>query len=243
MNKKTKYMFELYDPFPIKYRSQKFGENATSFYKENSLKGHTADDWAVPFGTKIPCCADSYVYSTYNHPDRTKYRAVYTLIETDTDIIYEASYGHLDEIHVPIGTHIKVGDILGTVGNTGDVYSFGVKVTKEEQRAGSTKGAHLHGVQIRKCRMVETTRHDRNYLHDGNGMYRYKGHYIEVVDYNNGFNGCIDGVLFKNGRVAIPQFGAIDEKEIDQAIELLTPFIDPKKWGLIEYIKRLLKLK
>lgn len=236
-------MFELYDPFFIKYRTQKHGENANSFYKSIGLNGHPNDDWGVPFGTKIPCCINgSFIYSILNSPDRSKYRAVYTLIETGTDIIYEASYGHLDEIYLPVGTYLKVGDIIGTVGNTGDVYHFGVKVTAEEQRAGSKKGAHLHGVQLRKCRMVEKVRYDRNYLHDGNGIYRYKGHYIEIVDFNNGFNGCIDGAPFKNGRVAIPQFGAIDEKEIDQAIELLTPYIDPKKWGLIEYIKRLLKL-
>lgn len=237
-------MFELYDPFPIKYRTQKHGENANSFYKSIGLNGHPNDDWGVSFGTKIPCCIDnSYVYSTLNSPDRAKYRAVFTLVETDTEIVYEVSYGHLDEIHATIGSYLKVGDILGTVGNTGDVYSNGVKVTEEEQRAGSKKGAHLHGAQIRKCRMVKETRHDRNYLHDGNGILRYKGHYVEFVDFNNGFNGCIDGAPFKNGKVAIPKFGQLDEQEFDQVVDLASPYIDPKKWDIIKIIKGLLKLK
>lgn len=233
-------MFELYDPFPRRYLTQGFGLNANSFYKEHALKGHPGDDWGVPHGTKIPCCADSYIYSILTSPDKAKYRAVFTIVETGTDIVYEVSYGHLDDIHAIIGSYVKIGDILGTVGNTGDVYSNGVKVTEEEQRAGSKKGAHLH-LQVRKCRMVKETRHSGNYLHDGNGILRYKGHYVEIVDFNNGFNGCIDGAPFKNGKVAIPKFGQLDEQEFDQVVDLASPYIDPKKWDIIKIIKGLLK--
>lgn len=181
-----------YLPCDIKLKRQGFGDNHNSSYAEAGLKGHTAEDWAIPLGSPIYCLYEnSYVYSTLNrdNPDLTRYRAVYTIIELGNGMAIEASYGHLDDIYVKIGTTIQPHDIIGTCGNTGPVYSDGKPVTLAERKLG--KGAHLHGVQSRLCRRVLYVQQGKRYLVDGHGVLKKDGYYYEVVDYDNGYNGCI----------------------------------------------------
>lgn len=188
----------LYLPFPLEALSQKFGENANPLYAGQGLKGHTAYDFAVPWGTPIHACVDGRVYSIMNkgNPDPEKYRAVFQLVQV-WDIVYEVSYGHMNDIYVEPGQDVKAGDVIGTVGNTGAVYSNGVAVTKEARLAGSHDGAHLHGPQVRPTRRVKVTAGGQ-LLSDGFGVLRdAEGYYFEVLDYGNGENGCIDpGPLF-----------------------------------------------
>ena len=195
---------ELYLPFPLSTVSQKFGENGNSLYAGQELKGHTTYDFAVPWGTPLPACVDGPVYSVMNkgNPDPEKYRAVFQLIQIG-DIYYEVSYGHMNDIYVEPGQIVKAGDIIGTVGNTGPVYHNGVAVTKEARLAGSHDGAHVHGPQVRPTRRVKATAGGQ-LLSDGFGVLRdAEGYYFEVIDYGNGYNGCIDpGPLF-NGILAV----------------------------------------
>lgn len=190
----------LYLPFPLSTVSQKFGENANPLYAGQGLKGHTAYDFAVPWGTPIPACVDGKVYSVMNkgNPDPERYRAVFQLVQIG-DIFYEVSYGHMNDIYVEPGQEVKAGDIIGTVGNTGPVYHNGLAVTKEARLAGSHEGAHLHGPQVRPTRRVKVTAGGQ-LLSDGFGVLRdADGYYFELIGYDNGENGCIDpGPLFSD---------------------------------------------
>jgi hypothetical protein len=100
--------------------------------------------------------------------------------------------------------------IFGTAGNTGPVYAGGVLVTKDQKLSGSRAGTHLHGPQIRKCRKVKSP--DGYLICHGFGPYPDKvGFYYEIVDYENGLNGCIDPTPFWTGMYATdaPRFISI----------------------------------
>jgi murein DD-endopeptidase MepM/ murein hydrolase activator NlpD len=206
----------LYLPFPLSTVSQKFAENANPLYAGQGLRGHTAYDFAVPWGSPIPVCVDGPVYSVMNkgNPDPEKYRAVFQLVQVG-DIYYEVSYGHMNDIYVEPGQTVKAGDVIGTVGNTGPVYNNGVAVSKEARLAGSHDGAHLHGPQVRPTRRVKVTAGGQLLL-DGFGVLRdAEGYYFEVIDFNNGENGCIDpgprfnGILAENAPKLITLYTAL----------------------------------
>ena len=193
---------ELYLPFPLQTVTQGFGENDTETYARSGLKGHTTLDFDPGWGAQVPFCATGRVYSIINkdNPDPSRYRAVYQIVH-DGDISYEVSYGHLDQILAKVGQMAQAGQILGTVGNTGEVYHDGAPVTNVERLSGSHAGAHLHGPQVRPCKRVRFTRPGKQYLQDGYGIYRdLAGNYYEVIDYDNGFNGCVTPSF--NGRLA-----------------------------------------
>ena len=131
-------------PIPYKqwFITQKFDENANSYYRESGIKGHGAWDLVGMGDKNIFCSHDGYVFSVLNknNPDLMRYRAVYTLIE-DNGIFYELSYGHFDKIFVEEG-EIKKGQVLGTEGNCFDKYTeiltedgwkFFDKLTKKEK--------------------------------------------------------------------------------------------------------------
>lgn len=194
----------LYLPFNRSTITQGFNGNANPLYSGQGLRGHTAIDWAA-CGAPIKNCADgALVYSTLNrdNDDLSKYRAVCTLVE-DGDTVYEIIYGHCNEIYAQVGKTYRAGEVLATAGNTGTVYSGGVKVTNDMRRQNRCAGAHLHGPQVRPCKKVKNrTKIASWYLKDGNGVYKTKdGHFLEVLDYSNGWNGCVDPEQFFNGQV------------------------------------------
>lgn len=184
----------IFKPYPESLITQRFGDNANPLYAGEGLKGHTAFDYGVAYGTPIPnCIENSFVYSFLNkeNPDLTRYRAVCTMWD-DPDTLYsfELIYGHCSAIQGVLGSRPKVNEQLASVGNTGDVYSGNHYVTGAEKAAGSTAGAHLH-FQLRQCLRTKTLRNDRQYILDGNGMLQRNGYFYEVVNYENGYNGCI----------------------------------------------------
>jgi len=214
MNPET---LRLFLPFPLTTVSQKFGENANPLYAGQGLKGHTAYDFAVPWGSPIRACVDGPVYSVMHKgdPDPTQYRAVYQLVQIG-DIFYEVSYGHMNDIYVEPGQTVKAGDVIGTVGNTGPVYHNGIAVTKEARLAGSHAGAHLHGPQVRPTRRVKVTAPTDTLLSDGYGVFKdADGYYFAVIDYGNGENGCIDpgprfnGILAENAPKLLTLYTAL----------------------------------
>jgi murein DD-endopeptidase MepM/ murein hydrolase activator NlpD len=184
-------------------RTQAFGQNATDTYAKSGLKGHTSEDYGAQWDTPIPFCVDGPVYSVMNrdNPDPERYRAVFQLVDCG-EIAYEVSYGHLDQIFVSPGDIGIAGKIMGTAGNKGEVFSNGRHVTREEKLAGSHAGTHLHGPQVRPCRKVRAIDSSKQYLADGNGVVKRDGFYFEVIDYGNGFNGCIDPGPLYNGFLA-----------------------------------------
>lgn len=55
---------------------------------------------------------------------------------------------------------------------------------------------------MRPFRRVKVTSPNGQLLSDGFGVYRYsEGYYYEVIEYGNGFNGCVPPVF--NGTLAI----------------------------------------
>lgn len=192
----------LTPPFPLDTISQGFGLNATPAYKTQGLMGHTGIDFVPPqpFGRAINASADSYCYSVLNkdEPDLSRYRAVYTIVD-DHDFSYEISYGHCDEIVAKPKKNYKEKETLATVGNTGSVYVGGMAVTN--RAAPGHPGAHLH-YQVRLLKKIpKNTVGTKTFLiRDANGILERDGCYYQVVDYNNGYNGCIDPMPFFLGR-------------------------------------------
>lgn len=189
---------------------QPFGANEVALYDGQGLKGHTAEDYGFGWGQPVPNCAkDAYCYSVMNKDNANpmKYRAVFTLVEGDNGLSdwSEISYGHASDILAVPGQIYQPGDVLMKCGNTGDVYAFGQYVTKEQKLAGSKAGAHLHGPQVRPVRKVKKRDSKKNYLTDANGYLKLNGDYFEIVDYKNGYAGCINpGPFYAKQVVKLP---------------------------------------
>jgi murein DD-endopeptidase MepM/ murein hydrolase activator NlpD len=191
---------ELWYPFPLSTRTQSFGENAAPLYKEQGLLGHTAEDWQPGYGAEILNCAnDAYCYSLMNkdEPDLTKYRGVFTVVESDDGFVYEISYGHCKDMFAEVGKTYQAGDLIATVGNAGPIYTQGRPINDAERATGF--GAHLHGPQVRKCKKVTKVDNTKGYLKNGQGLFKKDGFYYEIVDISNGYNGCVNPTLFYNG--------------------------------------------
>lgn len=181
-------------PFKKWVVTQRFAQNLNSYYKEGGFAGHQGlDIVAVGDDTILNAIDDAYCYSVVNkdNPDLMRYRAVYTLVEID-GLYFEISYGHLDKIFAEVGQTLRLGEAIGLQGNTGDVAVGGKKVTLAEKQGGSQKGEHLHW-QFRLVKPVVVKDRKKHYLQDANGTFKKDHQYYEIVDYTNGFNGCVDG--------------------------------------------------
>lgn len=196
----------VYLPASKSLITQRFGDNANISYARDGLKGHTAYDWGMPYGAPIPnCVKDAYCYSRMHEGDPTlmDYRAVFFIVETETGV-YEVSYGHLSGFVAEVGKIYQPGDVIGYVGNTGDVFSGQHEVTEAEKDAGSHSGAHLHGPQIRPLRKVLQFTKGSIRIYSEAGSYLKLGDYFfEVLDYNNGYNGCVSLAPFSTETLAI----------------------------------------
>lgn len=187
-------LYYPYDKKPI--ITQYFAQNANTYYAEKGLQGHGAWDMTVKYGEPVYASISALCYSVINkaNPDLMRYRAVYQLVE-EAGIAYEVVYGHLGEIYAEEGQVLFKGQILGTESNTGDVASGGKKVTKEMKQAGSRAGSHVH-FQVRLLKPVTARSARKTYLTNSKGVFKKNGFYYEVVNYDNGFKGCIDPAQF-----------------------------------------------
>lgn len=196
---------KVFLPYPKSTITQRFGENANPFYAGEGLKGHSAYDFGVAWATPIPnCTADAYCYSIMHQNDKIlmDYRAAFFIVETETGI-YEVSYGHMSTILAIPGRTYKVGETIGLVGNTGPVYAGDHEVTEAEKEAGSHAGSHLHGPQIRPVKKVtKATKNSVWYLQDANGFYKKDGYFFEILNYDNGYNGCVSLAPFSTETLA-----------------------------------------
>ncbi|HKQ06114.1 MAG TPA: M23 family metallopeptidase [Blastocatellia bacterium] len=179
--------------------SQRFGGNANPLYAGQGLKGHPGVDMAQGYNRSITASHDGLVYKTFNknNPDLSKYRAVCVLFQEDENW-YELTYGHCNDIYASVGDMVSSGDLLASMGNTGDVFSQGLPVSPSPsvRLQPPYPGTHLHW-QLRKCVRTQSTQAGNQYLQaqDG-GLFHDKDGYYEVVDYENGYNGCIDPLPF-----------------------------------------------
>src|SRR5438128_11561091 len=114
--------------------AQKFGGNANTYYAQNGLKGHPGVDLFQGYDRSITVSHDGLVYKILNkdNPDLSKYRAVCTLFDEE-GFTYEITYGHCNHIYARVGDSVRSGDLVASVGNTGDVYSAGLPVPVQER--------------------------------------------------------------------------------------------------------------
>lgn len=215
---------ELWYPFPLNTKTQEFGENLAPIYKAQGLLGHTAEDWQPGYGAEILNCSnDAYCYSLMNqfNPDLTKYKGIFMVVDVEDNFAYEISYGHCHEMFAQVGKTYQPGDLIGTVGNAGDVFTQGRPITDAERATGF--GAHLHGPQVRYCKKVTKMDNTKGYLSNGQGYFKKDGFFYEIVDINNGYNGCVDPKLFYNN------YYAKDAKKVlgilQSIVDLLTNFL------------------
>lgn len=177
---------------------QSFGGNATETYINNGLKGHCGVDNSCGYGSPIHSYFDTeYVYKvlTKEHPsnDGTGFTGVFTIIDNGIEV-FEFLYGHCNP-SVTVGQILTKGTVLGTEANNGEVYSNGVRITLEMQKAGDTRGTHRHD-QKRILRKDKNIQPNTRYITDEQGktLY-YNGYYYAIPYYNNGYNGCTNWLL------------------------------------------------
>lgn len=195
---------KILPPYPDYIITQRFGENASSFYAANRLVGHPAIDFESlksieeGAGEYIVAGAPGFVYKITNreNPDLTAYKGVF-LICADLNGVFELSYGHFTEIFVAEGQWVAAGQALGIEGNTGDVFVNGQPVTLAERQTG--KGRHCH-MQKRIVERVTATEAGCYYLDTlapsgqrQQTLYQDPaGNFYKVPSYANGYNGCVD---------------------------------------------------
>lgn len=195
---------KLIEPFPVSTMDNGFGPAAEpsieTYYKTLGLLGHPGRDYAQPWGTPIPCaspCTISALLSEGN-PDLMAFRAVNTVVEAPEGC-YEVQYGHVSSMNVKVGDTLNIGDTVGKVGNTGDVFVNGVEVTDAEKVAGSHAGSHLH-FQVRvitKQPASEPNQAGVVYLNNGSGELILDG--FKYFYTQNGYDGCVDPADFFTG--------------------------------------------
>lgn len=167
---------------------QMFGGHANPLYPPS---GHPGIDENCGYGSPIASLVEGDVYSMFTpqHPASDGYTAVYTLCKTQLET-FEFTVGHVSQILVQIGDHVKKGDIIAKEGNKGQVYSGGLHITLAMQAAGDRRGSHRH---LQKRPVVRKKFAHSPFLQTANGPYfDGEGYYYEIPMYHNGFNGCVD---------------------------------------------------
>ena len=96
--------------YVITHRFGEMGQN----YDTGEKTYHGATDFAAPLGTELLAACDGTVETAGWDGERGN--AV--TIKVNDDILYR--YAHLDEIKVKEGDKVKAGDVVGTVGSTGN---------------------------------------------------------------------------------------------------------------------------
>ena len=175
--------------------NQRFLDNATDLYASEGLIGHTGVDHSKGYGTPVVTDNACYVYKiTRGESNSANWQAVYTIVEDSMEVCF----GHLSRIDVKEGQALKAGDQVGLEGNRGDVFSGGIRITPEMQRAGDQRGAHVHE-SWRPVVMVRAVHEMRgvHYLRLSNGHAFSKAHHLFEISYDNPqTNGTVDPLLY-----------------------------------------------
>lgn len=163
------------------------------------LKGHSGYDRHCGYGTEIEwpiVDANSVFYKEiskkYPARDGSGYSAVCGICEREGEV-FEFQIGHPSNILAKLGSTLTTGQVVALEGNHGFVFENGVQITKAMQDAGDKRGSHRH-YQKRPVWRTKILEAGEMYL-DAFGGKPYKdsnGFYYKVIDYKNGFNGCVD---------------------------------------------------
>lgn len=122
-------------------RSQKFGENLVSFYKDLGLKGHNGEDYVLLRGEDIYPMHDGFVQKINN--DQSAGVGVYIMSH---DKAYRTVYWHMkkDSVVVKVGQNVKTSNKLGKGNNSGmstaDHLHTGLKLYKNGLLLNSKNG-------------------------------------------------------------------------------------------------------
>lgn len=161
--------------YPSGSMTQGFAENKT-LYSRWGMNGHNGLDLVAPHGTPLVAVETCRVVEVKDDPEgygrhiRLRSNKLY-------DGAYrEWTYGHLDSIIIPLGSTVREGQQVGTMGNTGFVISGSTPFWKVNPYAGT----HLH----------LTLRYLRPYTRGWS--YRGDNERYETEDYDNGFKGAVD---------------------------------------------------
>lgn len=176
---------------------QGFGGNATATYRAGGLLGHTGVDHSCGFGSPIHSCFETeYVYKVLDKKnpanDGSGFTGVFTIIDNGIEV-FEFLYGHCNP-SVTVGQILTKGTVLGTEANNGEVYSGGVRITLDMQKAGDRRGTHRHD-QKRILRKDKVMVPNVSYLTDRNGVFQKDGFYYAIPYINNGYAGCVNWLL------------------------------------------------
>ena len=129
----------------------------------------------------------------------------------------EVCMGHMSYVSDVGDTHVLEGEWVGKEGNCGEVYSGGVRITADMQRAGDRRGSHVHE-NYRPVKRVKKTKRGKHYLTKAGKKYRDgEGMYYEIK-YTNDTNGTIDPAQFHyqdtfvdSIRIALSNIGLIQK--------------------------------
>lgn len=177
------------------YIGQGFGENMNPSYKDGGLKGHSGVDQNCGFGSPIYSQHSGIAYKvlTKSHPanDGTGFTGVFMIVDDGIEC-FEWLVGHCDPV-VTEGQKIEKGELIGFEANHGTVFSGNMQITLAMQQAGDTRGSHRHTQKrpVRPMRMAAGIM--LSSFGNGNQPYRSPdGFYYQIIDFFNGYNGCVD---------------------------------------------------
>lgn len=187
---------------------QGFSGNLVDTYFKGGMAGHTGVDSTCAYGSDIHAYwGNEYVYKvlTKENPanDGSGFTGVFTIVDNGVEC-FEFLYGHCNP-KVAVGQILARGEVLGTQGNNGEVYSPDgkggfIRITLEMQKNGDTRGSHRHDQKriLKKVKMLASPSKvpPTRYLFGQDGsLFTQDGYYFEIPYYYNGFNGCVNWLL------------------------------------------------
>lgn len=89
------------------------GFGTTRYFNGEILQRHTGIDYALPIGTPVKAAADGVVVLS----DSLPIRGGYVLVDHGSGLF--SGYAHLSERWVVVGDEVKMGEAIGSSGNTG----------------------------------------------------------------------------------------------------------------------------
>jgi len=177
----------------------------TQGYKQiaNASGTHSGIDESCGYRSLVYGLKKMKVYKVLDdaHPanDGSGYWGVFGICDEGNGVYSEWQSGHLDEIHVAPGNTTNPWTVLGLEGNHGEVYSNGVRITLEMQRAGDTRGHHRHWNKkfIEKVHLSEREDKPGTYLTAWGKEFNFPykddgGFYYRILNYDNGLRGSVD---------------------------------------------------
>ena len=169
------------DYYPKGNKTQGFGENPELYMAAVGMKSHNGEDYVAPYGTPTYAVQGGLICEAKTDPGGYG-RHVRILSDNDAKGGCEYTYGHLSKINVSVGDTVKTGEKKGEMGNSGFVVSSASSnaLGYWDNGGNNYNGTHLH-LSV------------RDFKYDKKGWSYYPNTpKITILNYNNGWNGCID---------------------------------------------------